>query len=107
MLGQPYMSESGERVIETEEAEASSFLTGIANGLRAEGVTVQWFVRVAWPAEAILDEAKSAGAELIVMATHGSTGLRDLLLGNVALDVVRRGALPMLLVRPAALHPAA
>jgi nucleotide-binding universal stress UspA family protein len=36
------------------------------------------------------------------MATHGRTGVVRLLLGSVALEVVRRSPLPVLLIRPTA-----
>ena len=50
----------------------------------------------------ILDEDRAAGMGLIAMATHGRTGLQRLLLGSVASSVLRRGGLPLLLVRPLA-----
>jgi nucleotide-binding universal stress UspA family protein len=51
-------------------------------------------------AEAILERAGAAGADLIVMSTHGRGPLGRLALGSVADEVVRRAFLPVLLVRP-------
>ncbi len=100
LLGQPYVSDVGERLIDDGEKEAKQYVTDLAGRLAAEGLAVTHVVRVGFPSETILDEAKTAGAQLIVMATHGRTGLREMLLGSVALDVVRHGGLPLLLVRP-------
>lgn len=54
------------------------------------------------PAAAILDHAERTGADLIVMGTHGRSGLGRFLLGSVADQVVRAASVPVLLVRGAA-----
>lgn len=50
------------------------------------------------PAETIVDDAARWGADLIVMSTHGRSGVTRLLLGSVADDVARHAACPVLLV---------
>jgi nucleotide-binding universal stress UspA family protein len=50
------------------------------------------------PTEQILRAAEAMGADLIVMGTHGRTGLQRLLLGSVAEAIVRRSATPVLVV---------
>ncbi|CBL45199.1 Universal stress protein [gamma proteobacterium HdN1] len=52
-----------------------------------------------YPADAILDAAKSEGIDLIVMATHGRRGLNRLLLGSQANVVVTHSLVPVLMVR--------
>jgi nucleotide-binding universal stress UspA family protein len=54
------------------------------------------------PASAIVEEAERENADLIVMGTHGRTGLSRLLMGSVAEAVVRRAKCPVLTVK----HPA-
>jgi len=51
------------------------------------------------PAEAIVRTAAEIGVDLIVMATHGRTGLPHILLGSVAEKVVRHASCPVLTVR--------
>jgi nucleotide-binding universal stress UspA family protein len=51
------------------------------------------------PAEMILKEARSSRADLIVMGTHGRTGLGRLAFGSNAEHVVRNADVPVLLVR--------
>jgi nucleotide-binding universal stress UspA family protein len=53
------------------------------------------------PAEAIVHLAEKEGANLIVMPTHGRTGLSRLLMGSVAEEVVRKAKCPVLTVKPA------
>jgi nucleotide-binding universal stress UspA family protein len=51
------------------------------------------------PASEILDVAADTDADLIVMGTHGQTGLRHLLMGSVADQVVRKAPCPMLTLK--------
>jgi len=51
------------------------------------------------PYERIVEEAEKAKADLIVMATHGRTGLGHVLLGSVTEHVLRRATCPVLSVR--------
>jgi len=53
---------------------------------------------VGQPAETILAQAKNWKPDLIVMGTHGRTGLAHFLNGSVAEEVVRRARLPVLVV---------
>jgi universal stress protein A len=54
------------------------------------------------PAEAIINYASATGTTLIVMGTHGRTGLAHLLMGSVAEQVVRTAPCPVLTVRQVA-----
>jgi nucleotide-binding universal stress UspA family protein len=51
------------------------------------------------PAAVILDTARGGSCDLIVMGTHGRTGLNRLVLGSVAERVVRKAPCPVLTVR--------
>jgi nucleotide-binding universal stress UspA family protein len=53
------------------------------------------------PAPTIVDYATATGTGLIVMGTHGRTGLAHLLMGSVAEQVVRTAPCPVLTVRQA------
>jgi len=89
-----------------EFVQAEVYLGEVAERLRADGLAVETSVREGWPADVISQLTVAPAPRLVVMATHGRTGVERLLLGSVALEVVRRGALPVLLVRPAG-YPAA
>jgi nucleotide-binding universal stress UspA family protein len=57
------------------------------------------------PEQVILQTAQNQKADMIVMGTHGRTGLRRLLMGSVAEHVLRRATCPVLTIRqPAALE---
>ena len=51
------------------------------------------------PAESIVDEAARLGIDLIVMATHGASGLRRWAVGSVADKVLHASNTPLILVR--------
>lgn len=50
------------------------------------------------PAQRITETAQNEAADLIVMGTHGRTGLRHMLIGSVAERVVRHATCPVLVV---------
>lgn len=68
------------------------------------GICVERFVREGDPAGEILRAAQFTNADLIVMGTHGRTGLSRLLMGSVAEQVLRKAPCPVLTVRTLALQ---
>jgi len=67
--------------------------------LRAQGQRFQTMVRGGIPSKTITEAAKRARASLIVMGTHGRTGLAHAVIGSVAEKVVRSASCPVLTVR--------
>ena len=65
-------------------------------GLQGESLLVQ-----GTPTQTIVDTASEQGVDLIIMGTHGRTGLAHVFLGSVAEHVVRQGPCPVLVVRRA------
>jgi nucleotide-binding universal stress UspA family protein len=79
-------------------AEAEAYLERLADGQRA-GYVAERSLPYGDPATEIAKLAGERSADLIVMSTHGRSGLGRALLGSVADTLVRRTALPLLLVR--------
>jgi universal stress protein A len=63
------------------------------------GHPLEFRIEVGHPFEQILEVAKRERADLIVMGTHGRTGLAHLVMGSVAVRVVRLAPCPVLTVR--------
>ena len=61
---------------------------------------VRYIVETGNPFEKILDVAETRRIDLIVLATHGRTGFKRLIIGNVAEKVVRHASCPVLTVKP-------
>ena len=80
-------AERADRAIETTVAALS------------EPLAVETAVVEGVPKTAILDYIDEAGMDMVVMGTHGRTGLDHYLIGSVAEKVVRRSPVPVVTVR--------
>jgi len=89
-----------ERVLEREDtAMIKSFQSCLRSDF-GQTVEAQTLVKVGPAAEKIIEAAQEKDADLIVMATHGRTGLSHALMGSVAEKVVRKSPCPVLTIRP-------
>ena len=80
--------------------EAEEYLNAVQARLAAKGVRkVETSVWYGPPASAIVEAARVADADLIVMTTHGRSGLGRLILGSVAEAVLRGTNTPIMLLR--------
>ena len=89
-------------VIQQPRTTAEEYLQRVADRIAASGVPPANVTFAALPGEevdVICRRAKQRGAQLIVMTTHGRTGFSRLWLGSVADGVVRKSAVPVLLLR--------
>ena len=68
--------------------------------LSAVGIDVRKVVRTGVAFVEIIDYAKTEGIDLIVMGTHGRSGIEHILIGNVAEKVVRKSPCPVMTIRP-------
>lgn len=75
------------------------YLQGVGSRLRERGAVVKVEVREGNPAEEILNYAQEIEADLIVMSTHGLSGVSRWVYGSVADRVLRWAPCPVLLVR--------
>jgi nucleotide-binding universal stress UspA family protein len=89
-----------ERVLEREDnAMIESFQACLQSDI-GQKIETQTFVKVGLAAEEIIEAAKNKDADMIVMATHGRTGLSHALMGSVAEKVVRQAPCPVSTIRP-------
>ena len=93
-----------EQALQRRDDELVAYLEQKAEPLRKLGVEVNTIVQFGNPAERIVSYARRPEIDLIVMATHGRTGLRTVIFGSVAGRVLFSGARPVLLVRPGKLY---
>lgn len=80
------------------EKEAEDRLKAMVQHQENEKVKIEIRLRFGDPHEEILAGTREEGASLIVMGTHGRTGLSRALIGSVAERVVRRALFPVLTV---------
>lgn len=84
---------------QAEEAAADRYLSGIEEGLRKQGIPTH--KKIAWgPAAATISRlAEGEGADLIVMTTHGRSGVVRWVMGSVADKLLHIAPRPILLLR--------
>jgi nucleotide-binding universal stress UspA family protein len=78
---------------------AMSYLSAAAEQLAAEGISTGYEVRDGSAADGIIEAATAGPADLIVMCSHGRSGLRRAVFGSVADEVMRKSGTPVLMVR--------
>lgn len=78
---------------------ADELTTRFANWLCSGGLIAEKQVRTGDPKSVIIDEAKEWGADLIVVGSHGHTGIKRWLLGSVAQSVVSHAPCSVYVVR--------
>jgi len=80
-------------------AQASAELERRADSVRAAGIPTDIAIGFGETADRILAIAAEVGADVIVMGTHGRTGIAHVLLGSMTEKVLRKSPIPVLTVR--------
>lgn len=96
----PNITALKKRFDEQTAKQAKKIVDAVAADARAAGLKCETVVdQSARPYEAILQHAKKAKCDLIVMSSHGRTGLASLLLGSETSKVLTHSKIPVLVVR--------
>lgn len=82
-------------IVSGADTSMQAYLDAHFKGARATGK-----VLVGYPAEEILNIAEDEDADLIIMGTHGRTGIDRILFGSVAEKIVKSSKCPVLTIRP-------
>lgn len=83
------------------ETAAQEYVERVAATVRGKEFPVQIVTVMGGPAEKIVRYTHEHPGSLVVMATHGRTGVKEVVLGSVARQIVARGDTPTLVVRTA------
>jgi nucleotide-binding universal stress UspA family protein len=86
---------------EQEQAHANTYMQRVAAAEMLSGLHVVQMVTEGNATQRILAEAQTRQADLIVMCSHGETGLKRRVLESVSMRVARQSPVPLLLLRPA------
>ena len=95
-VGEDWQAESEKRAREWTK----SYLASVAEQLKKEGIEARTAMAEGNAAEEILEYANKNKVDLIVMSTHGSSGVVRWVLGSVADRVLRHAHCPVLVVSP-------
>lgn len=81
-------------------SKAQQYLADLQSQISSEGVKVKAEVLEGKTAQSIIEFTQENEVNLIVIATHGYTGMKQLMFGSVALRVLHDAHVPVLLIRP-------
>ncbi len=87
-------------ILEQQRADAAEKLAELEKSIRRRCPRCRSEVHFGPAHEQIAEIAKNFGADLIIMATHGHTGLHHLFMGSVAERVIRLASCPVLTLKP-------
>jgi nucleotide-binding universal stress UspA family protein len=99
-----------QQVLAADLAQAERYLAGVATSPELEGVPTESEVRFGPTDSTILTVAAASQADLIVLCSHGYTGITRRIMGSVAEKLARDASMPVLVLRedgpvPGAAHP--
>ncbi len=94
------ISEELARQAEAEQkAAAESYLRGKVDLLTHENLNVEFAILRGSVAESIIEYANSNGVDLIIISTHGRSGVSRWIRGSVADRLLRASCIPILMIR--------
>lgn len=96
----PVYVETKGQAVERREQELLEYVNRAGRPLAETGRSIHAAVHFGNPAIEIIDFAQKGQFDLIVMATHGRSGLCKTMQGSVTAEVIRSGVTPVLVVRP-------
>ncbi|HVA90022.1 MAG TPA: universal stress protein [Chloroflexota bacterium] len=95
----PWMPRTTEAVLDLEERAAAAYLEGLAAETRGIGITVSTEIRRGDISSALVEETREPDTGLVVIATHGRSGLQAIWAGSVTARVLAQTRAPVLLLR--------
>jgi len=98
--GQIALSDDDIKQIDAEgKNEAAKYLKQVSSRLSQAGVKVDTVMLSGKPADSLVRYAVNNGVDLIIMATHGRSGISKIFWGSVAEKILRATAIPVLLIK--------
>jgi nucleotide-binding universal stress UspA family protein len=88
--------------VSARETAARGYITAVAEDLAGKGLQVSTVIGQGEEGPGVVDVARRAGADLIVLAAHGHGPLGRLVFGNVTESVLHHSPVPVLVVPPGA-----
>jgi nucleotide-binding universal stress UspA family protein len=87
-------------IYKAQMSNSREYMNKVQAQFRTEGIEVQIEILQGPAAQVISDYANEKKVELVVIATHGYSGVKRLMFGSVALRVMHDSHVPVLLIRP-------
>jgi nucleotide-binding universal stress UspA family protein len=100
-----YNVQDRQHIYAESKSAAENYLTQLADRTKYDGISVQTQVVFGPAAVSIVDYAKDNATDLIIIATHGRSGISRWVMGSVADRVLRSAHVPVLMVRAPGCEP--
>ena len=85
--------------VDWAEEQAQENLNAVENELLSKGIKVKAYLRVGYPFEEIVAMANDPKVDLVIIGSHGLSGIKRLLVGSTAERVVEHAPCPVLVVK--------
>jgi nucleotide-binding universal stress UspA family protein len=85
--------------LDTDINVATNYLAAVARSDELDGISLKMKVLTGSAAQKILDAVEEEQADLVVMCSHGATGIKRIMPGSVAQKVARHSTVPVLVLR--------
>ena len=82
------------------QQSAETYIARVAESLSKAGLPAKGVVVTGWAADSIMKYAEENGVDLIIMSTHGRSGISRWVMGSITDKVVRSSRIPVLSVSP-------
>ena len=89
------------QIDDAQREGAKVYLTKVVDATKKDGLDAKAVFLEGSPADSIVDYAESNGVDLIVMSTHGRSGVTRFALGSVTDKVIRTVSVPIMVITPA------
>ena len=96
----PANKKAMQNAMEEIKKEAREYLGLVQKRLKDNGIAAQTEVLVGRPAETIADYTEKNGVELVIMTTHGFSGITRWAMGSTADRLLHSSCAPILMIRP-------
>jgi len=93
------IEENTKRIEEEKKSSAKDYLDQVASRLKHDGVELQTEVIVGTVAESLIDYTEANNIDMILIATHGRSGVSRWVRGSIADRILRGSSIPVLMVR--------
>ena len=87
-------------LIKDVQQSAETYIARVAESLSKAGLPAKGVVVTGWAADSIMKYAEENGVDLIIMSTHGRSGISRWVMGSITDKVVRSSRIPVLSVSP-------
>ncbi len=88
--------------LEAGRLEKETYLQGVVDRLSHNGIPIDFAVGIGPVAETVNLLSRELDADMIILSTHGRSGVQQWVLGSIASKIIQLSATPILLIRPTA-----